>query len=665
MSDKNKILSFLSNFWELENIEISNLRQRFSIDDIVYYNEQRWDNVYFCWNVDPEAERCSNDTIISKNYFYLDFDVRQGRYEKDKYIMTDEEVFEIWEKIKTALNDSILLWWRFFVFSGNGFQVHRIWKEPMVIDKNTYSKAMKFIMNYCAENILKRYDIDVKLDMACSNIARVWRLPYTYNHSRVKKFWLEPRKAEVRARQTKEVCELIDLETFTWFANEYWEEVIVDKDTTEYKPKECVYDGENEMEAINAIPIENLIFDYCWLKIDNQGKNFKSPKDWENTGMFVKDNCVIYTGTHYIHQPSAWKDKKWVWWNCFWFVREHYWLSTEETFKWFEDRYFYIKEIADRNRKLYREQMEKEEQEQAKEKIEKAKNITPDDITQEKQKLFEWIKDIDNIYRWWKAVERMTDNLNENIWKILLGSMNIMVWAPNSWKTTFMYVMIMHNLKKWLKVWLLTYEMRLKDIIEQYYFWQIWAMGRYDSAIMTEEDNQKTMEYKKQLIMNENFYSCENLSCKFTDLKADIEKMKKFWADVVFIDNLIKIRWTTNEFADNTAVIEYLYQVSKETWMAIILLHHSDKTSANKNEFWFRWTGDVLIKPDNVFFLKRPWLKIPADQRDRMSADDKAELIVRKQKQRSWTSKIWEERVYFYKWWYYTLSDWGKKMSWF
>ena len=119
--------------------------------------------------------------------------------------------------------------------------------------------------------------------------------------------------------------------------------------------------------------------------------------------------------------------------------------------------------------------------------------------------------------------------------------------------------------------------MRFKDIVEQYYFWQIGAMSRYDSAQMTDEDNQKTLEYKQSLLMNDNFYCRENLSCKFSDLKADIELMKKFGANVVFIDNLVKIRWTSNEFLDNSAVIEYLYQVSKESGMAIIILHHSDK----------------------------------------------------------------------------------------
>jgi hypothetical protein len=102
--------------------------------------------------------------------------------------------------------------------------------------------------------------------------------------------------------------------------------------------------------------------------------------------------------------------------------------------------------------------------------------------------------------------------------------------------------------------------------------------------------------------------------------------------------------------------------VSKATGMAIIILHHSDKPSANKNEFGFRWTWDVLIKPDNVFFLKRPWLKI--SDRDSLSADEKAQLIVRKQKQRSGTSKLWDESVYFYKWWYYDLKEWWQKMGW-
>lgn len=659
MDDKNKIAKFLSYFGELDNIEICNRKVRFSLDEVQYYNEQRWDNVYFVGEVEKWAPRCSDKTIISKKYFYLDFDVRQGRYQKDGYIMSDDEIFEVWEQLICAFKDSIFSDWTFFVFSGNGFQVHWIGKESFKIDLNDYSKAVKCIMNYCAE-LLESNKIDIKLDFACSNIARLWRLPYTYNYSRWNKFWLPLRKAEVWRAQKDVRCSWVTLKDFMDFSWLYWPETVIDEDT--YVPKEVIPGGEDEMEAINNIPIENLVYDYCWLRMQsgsNWEKNFKSLKDWDNIWLFKKDNHLVWKGTHYIHEP---KNGDGGGWNCFWFVREHYWLSTEETFKRFEDKYFYIKEIGDRNRKLFKEQKVKEEFVAAQKKVEEAQNTTVDDIKADKQKMFESIKDVDSIYREGVAVEWMTDNLNDWLWKILLGSMNIMVWAPNSWKTTFMYVMIMHNLRRWLKVGLLTYEMRLQDIIEQYYFWQIGAMSRYDSAQITDEDNQKTMEYKRELVLNDNFYCRENLSCGLSDLKADIERMKKFGANVVFIDNLVKIRRTNNEFTDNTAVIEYLYQVSKATGMAIIILHHSDKPSANKNEFGFRWTWDVLIKPDNVFFLKRPWLKI--SDRDSLSADEKAQLIVRKQKQRSGTSKLWDESVYFYKWWYYDLKEWWQKMGW-
>ena len=71
-----------------------------------------------------------------------------------------------------TFKDSIFSDWTFFVFSGNGFQVHWIGEESFKIDLNDYSKAVKCIMNYCAE-LLEFNKIDIKLDFACSNIARL------------------------------------------------------------------------------------------------------------------------------------------------------------------------------------------------------------------------------------------------------------------------------------------------------------------------------------------------------------------------------------------------------------------------------------------------------------------------------------------------------------
>ena len=233
--------------------------------------------------------------------------------------------------------------------------------------------------------------------------------------------------------------------------------------------------------------------------------------------------------------------------------------------------------------------------------------------------------------------------------------MYITDWYIPTHNTTFAYLMMNYNIAQWLKVWFLSYEMAFSDIMEQYYFWSIWAMDRFMEAKITDEDEQKTREYKKKLVLDDHFFHCENLKAELEDLKSDIEKMITFGAEAVFIDNLIKIRRTDNEFYDNTKVIEYLYQISKSSWIAIILLHHTDKNWAVKNTLSFRGTGDVQIKPDNIFYLKRPSLTLEKDSE--MTRDEKAELVVMKSKQRLGKACLDEVSIYFYKWQYYSLHE--------
>jgi len=55
----------------------------------------------------------------------------------------------------------------------------------------------------------------------------------------------------------------------------------------------------------------------------------------------------------------------------------------------------------------------------------------------------------------------------------------------------------------------------------------------------------------------------------------------------------------------------------------------------------------VQIKPDNIFYLKRPSLTLEKDSE--MTRDEKAELVVMKSKQRLGKACLDEVSIYFYK----------------
>ena len=374
--------------------------------------------------------------------------------------------------------------------------------------------------------------------------------------------------------------------------------------------------------------------------------------------MYKKWNCVARSWTHYINEPSqpaVW-DKKIKWYNPYTLVREHYcnW-DDARTFDWFRDNYDHIRKVDDENRKKY---WEFKKQENAKKFVNdensESRVVKDEEIENDRNENLKNIKDVKDIYRWWVMVEFMVDELNDKLKKIHLWTLNILVWSPNSGKTTFSYLMMKHNLTRLLKVWFLSYEMQFRDIIEQYYFRQIWAMDRFMDAKITEDDNNKTNKHKEELITNKNFLHYECLNSNLETLKIHIDKLSKFWANVIFIDNLIKIRRTENELLDNTKVIEYLYRVSHERDIAIIILHHTDKVAAIKNLLSFRWTWDIQIKPDNLFYIKRPWLSMELAEPTEL---EKAELTVKKVKQRLGKASLEETEIYFFRGEYYSLHE--------
>ena len=283
------------------------------------------------------------------------------------------------------------------------------------------------------------------------------------------------------------------------------------------------------------------------------------------------------------------------------------------------------------------------------------------EIEDEKNEAFEKVKNISDIHKNWKTIEYPVDNLNTGLWLIKGDELSIIIGSPNCWKTTFAFLMALHNLEKWHKVWFLSYEMPFGDIIDQYNLRRIpWWMDRFEQSRLTDEDEIQLREAKEKIMKHKNFYSYDGSKVGLEEMKEHLRKLIAVWVSCIFIDNLIKIRRTNSELSDNQWVIEELYTTchNKDQNVSIILLHHTDKMSGITNKLSYRWTGDVQIKPDNMFYLQRPWLTVKDEEDDQYS---RAELMMRKEKQRygiSFVNK--KESVYFFKWAYYTLDEYIK-----
>lgn len=272
-------------------------------------------------------------------------------------------------------------------------------------------------------------------------------------------------------------------------------------------------------------------------------------------------------------------------------------------------------------------------------------------IFNDKSEQYEKIKNIKSIHKSWKPIEFPVEVINKELWKIKPNDFTIMIWTPNSWKTTFAFVMMLHNMKIWHKVWFLSYEMDFGDILNQYYLWKIpWAMDRFDESLLSDDDDNKLEQYKKAIYENPNFFTYWGDRTTIGKMKEDINKLISVWVDFIIIDNLIKIRDTNSEIQDNQDVIEELYWIKKQKDIGILLLHHTDKQGSIKNLLSYKWTSDVQIKPDNMFYIRRPAL---TEDITGLSIDEKSELVIKRAKQRLGRSHAGQECSVYFHWWEY------------
>ena len=293
---------------------------------------------------DEKLVRTSKEHIKAKSYIYVDFDVRQFTQGLDKIILTDEQLFEALEKIKTWLAKHDLLKTRnAIVFTGNGFQLYRI-GQPVTIDADTYSEAVRHLLDEI-KSIFKKSPA-LRPDYSCTNISRLGRLPGSTNYNRQKKFWLEPRQVEIVEYKDEDSPLMEQLV-------EIWQKAIAEKKKYIHDCKEKLHklsknktisDGENNSvyEKINSdISIAELVCQHTSWTIADDGINFRSGDDGWNKGAFLvpEENIVIRYGTPHISNTY------WAY-SPFAFVMVHFCSGDPyQTFERFKGHYPAIREF--------------------------------------------------------------------------------------------------------------------------------------------------------------------------------------------------------------------------------------------------------------------------------------------------------------------------------
>lgn len=544
-----KIKQFLDSLSPTGKIEYNNLSRVLSFDEAMSLQ----DDIYFLASVEDTKKRNGDKDIIAKNYFVVDFDIRENRYKLKSEIIDDQALMGTLEYIISVSEGTLFDNRRWLVNSWNWFHFYFTWIFPI----DSYAEFVGWIYKQF-EKIFT--DPIFKIDHACKNIARITRLPWTQNYKRKKKRGLEPVMVEIITNIDRDIDTAPLLEKFM--------QEKVKKKADEEISKQMLRVKDDQLQAILQIPIEDLVYKYCWLELMPDKKNFKSPKDGSRVGMFIQDNVLYHTGTHYISD-------KYKWYNTFLFVKEHYQLQTNKaTFDWFRNEY---QELVD---------------------------VKPKIATIELQDIIE----IDFTHK--LPFTRWLDELDWKFGKFDIHQFNVIIGESLSGKTEFTFFQARENAKT-QKVVYLSLEMPPKNLLVRY------AMKRAGIS-QIQRSNKDISEKQKEImrefvaevqrIQNLKILGAENPSIH--DIIKIIEEYYIQWYKLFYIDNMGFILWQWEEIESTKEISRHLKVLTNRLPITVMLVHHFRKGTTKERKTTrgladIRSSWKIENDADNVLQVRR------------------------------------------------------------
>jgi hypothetical protein len=304
-----------NNFWE-------------NLESFLSSNKSK--NLYFCANVDtharkdPRFNRCRDADIKSKNYIYLDLDIRKAMEAKGIKI-TDDEIKGLASHFAKSLEGrQYLSDWSDIVFTGNGLHIYYIDAEPTPIDVSLFGIGYEVIRRR-AHGIL-----GYEPDSACKNPARIARVPGSYNNKAKPKLVEIILSRNVRSKMIPAIMRIGAKEKERLDGIAKFEDEL-----REIRKRECLYSTDEIIQKINAIPIEHEILrDYPSWRFD--GKNFWNQDKSRASSAFVgknPENVLIISDSRWFAQIGY----KGV--GTFLYRRDMSGMTNVETVQYFKDNY--------------------------------------------------------------------------------------------------------------------------------------------------------------------------------------------------------------------------------------------------------------------------------------------------------------------------------------
>ena len=292
-----EITNLTHNLWGLEKYEelIKKESDLFFVSFIP--NESReiekWES--------SELPRTKNEHVWLINYMKADFDIRSNVLKYQDRIISNEELLEYKDIILDTLRKDSrrsLNTFNAVVFSWNGIHVYRIWEDTYV-EPECYSALSRAVYNRIKED-LKEYPW-LWPDFSCWNVGRLMRLPWSYNCK--SKYWLPKQEVKILEYSEKD-SPLVEKSRWDGYKDRLQELEDVRIARREMTLK-CLVRAEivknwSTYEKINSkINIADLVCNYTWRTLADDGINFISYNDGKYTGAYIipEENIVVHMWT--------------------------------------------------------------------------------------------------------------------------------------------------------------------------------------------------------------------------------------------------------------------------------------------------------------------------------------------------------------------------------
>lgn len=510
-------------------------------------------NIYFVAGVSRKPTgkdgRVVKDDVQEKNYFVIDIDIRQSVYQQTKEVISQEDMHAMIADIKYDLdNHDVFCEWRYIVDSWNGCHVYYIGD---IIPHENYSDGVKQVFAEFQKDILDAHLLEV--DFALSDCSRVTRLPWTINSKKWKDWYDGDKEVVILYKQEKHSMLPAMIPTLAKKYQKIQKEKY-QKAKKEYEIRKQTYtDSWSVYEAIEQINMYDLFAQHTWLKQAKDWKNFISDKDWKYVAPFYieKDNVIYVQSTGTRHTES---DLEVLW--PFTYIKYEilWWADTKDVFKRAEENYSHIKQIAERERKQYKESST-------------VKNQTKVQLN----KLYE------NL---WYVYQ--DDLFSQSWWTIRSEELCMVAAATNKWKTTFVLQILKANASIGKKVCILNMEFDLDWTFRTEFFRARWYKNSEIKKLGTDlspldEQTQQSLEaYITKRRSEVKIYDLQQ-NTTLDEMMKRITKLASEGYSMIAIDAFSWIAGCAGNLDAQIEAMQAFRDFCNQTGVVIILVHHFNK----------------------------------------------------------------------------------------